>query len=62
MSKTPASTRTFEQWMDLVNQNVESKLGLSTADLPDCCYRDRYEDGASPKQAASRAIRNARDE
>lgn len=31
-------------------------------DLPDFCYRDAYDDNATPAQAARAAIQNARDE
>lgn len=56
------STRTFEQWMDLVDFNVQQRTGMSVYDLPDRCYRDWYDDGATPKQAASRAVKAAKDE
>jgi len=51
--------KTFEQWMAEVNQQIENMYGLSSDDLPDCCYRDWYDDGLSTKSAARRAIKNA---
>lgn len=49
----------FRAWMKKVNSAIQDKVGLSSEDLPDCCYRDWYEDDVSPKQAANKAIRNA---
>lgn len=51
---------TFEQWLREVDRAVVAKVGLSYQDLPDCCYRDWYDQGVSPKGAASRAIRSAK--
>ena len=56
------TTKTYAQWMAEVNAAIEKKYGLSSDDLPDCTYRDWYEEGATAKQAAGRAIRLARDE
>jgi hypothetical protein len=52
---------TFEEWKKKVDQHVETMIGLSCDDLPDCCYRDWYEDKVDAKAAAKRAIRNAKD-
>jgi hypothetical protein len=53
---------TFEQWMQLVEANIARMTGgLSSADLPDCCYADWYEDECSAKSAARKAIRYAQD-
>lgn len=57
-----AQKLTFGQWMTLVDQIIVSKVGVSSLDLPDCCYRDWYDDGATVKSAASRAIRQAKAE
>ena len=59
MAVGQSKKRTFEEWMKDVNRAVYVKLGLTTEDLPDCCYRDWYDEGASPKSAAARALRNA---
>lgn len=56
---TATTKRTFEEWMALVDAAVQSRTGMSADDLPDCCYRDWYDDGLSPKQAAIRAIKAA---
>ena len=43
---------TFEQWMRKVDQCLIAVCGLTHYDLPDCCWRDWYDDGASPTEAA----------
>lgn len=48
---------TFETWMITVNDLVESMVYVSTEDLPDCCYRDWFDEGITPLQAARRAIK-----
>jgi hypothetical protein len=53
---------TFEAWMKEINGHVIRKTGVSVDDLPDCPFRDWYDDGVKPTGAASRAIRNAKDE
>ena len=53
--------RTFEDWMNEVNQAVERIAGMSSDDLPDVCYRDMYEDNMRPATAARHALRNAMD-
>lgn len=47
----------FEEWMRQVNNAISDRLaGLTSDDLPDCCYRDWYDEGLSVRQAALRAI------
>lgn len=53
--------QTFEAWFAAVEKAVQAKTGLSLQDLPDCCYRDWYEDGMSAKTAASKAVRAAKE-
>jgi len=53
--------KTFEAWMILVNDAIWAKAGCFADDLPDVCYRDWYDDGMSPKAAASRAIKSAKE-
>lgn len=50
---------TFEQWLAKVDSVLISRCGLSSDDLPDWCYRDAYEDGTSPRQAAQQAMSNS---
>ena len=51
----------FEDWMKLVDDEIYRRTGMAAEDLPDCCYRDWYEDGVRPAAAASRAIKNAKE-
>ena len=53
--------KTFEQWMQEVDQWLDRKCGMVSADLPDYCYRDAYDDGERPSLVAARAISAARD-
>jgi hypothetical protein len=50
--------RSFEQWMQAVDRLVGYR-GLSVYDLPDCCYRDWYDNRLRPIRAANRALSNA---
>lgn len=50
---------TFEQWMDKVDRLIANRTyGMTSADLADQPYRDWYDDGMSPKQAARQALVN----
>ena len=49
----------FEEWLKEVDEILWSKVGLSKDDLPDCSYRDWYDEGMSPVRAAGKAVRNA---
>lgn len=49
----------FKVWKQQVNSIIEDTIGLSCDDLEDCCYRDWFDDGVSPKTAAKRAIQNS---
>ncbi len=53
---------TYAIWFAAVDAIVQRMIGLSAADLPDAPYRDWYEDGETPRQAAKAAIRLAHDE
>ena len=50
---------TFIDWLCKVNRAIEARYGLTTDDLPDCPYRDWFEDGMSPTTAARMALNNA---
>ncbi len=53
----------FEDWMRRVDAVIAGRLcGLVSSDLPDCCYRDWFDAGVGPQEAARRAIANANDE
>jgi hypothetical protein len=47
----------FEAWMRLVDRELLMKCGMDSRDLADCSYLEWYEDGDSPKAAASKALR-----
>lgn len=49
----------FDDWMKRVDAHIAKRFGLTSADLPDCCYRDWYCDGMGPVSAAKKAIRAA---
>jgi hypothetical protein len=50
---------TFDAWMSAVDDALVRKTGVSSADLPDWTYRDAYEDGLTPQEAADAAVENA---
>lgn len=49
----------FEQWMQRVDAVVQKRTGLSVHDLPDCPFRDWYDNGLTPREASVQAIRSA---
>lgn len=51
----------FKYWIDKVDTEVEKRVCMSVHDLPDCPYRDWFEDGVSPVSAARKAIKNAKE-
>ncbi len=51
----------FDDWKKSVNNEIVRQMGMEADDLPDYTYRDCYDDGVSPKTAATRAIKNARE-
>ena len=50
----------FETWKKQVDQIIVATLGLSSDDLPDWDYQSAYNHNVSPKDAARRAIRAAK--
>ena len=50
----------FEMWLTEVDQVVEDRVGMSVHDLPDCPFRDWYDDGMKAATAAGKAIKNAK--
>ena len=61
MGRPTMSRMNFETWMIAVDTALANLCGgLSSSDLPDCCYADWFEDGMSPKAAAKKAIRRAK--
>ncbi len=52
---------TFEEWMQRIDRVVTRAVGLSIHDLPDCTFRDWYEERMRPVWAADAALRRAAD-
>lgn len=55
----PLAPTTFREWANVVDILIWRMIGVGSADLPDCNYRDMYDDGETPKAAARTAVRNA---
>jgi len=51
--------KAFKAWMVKVDEALVAKCGLCSADLPDWDYWSAWEDGASPKGAATQAYKAA---
>ena len=60
ISQPQPQPRFYQKWMRRVDNIVWEKAGRSLRDLPDCLYRDWYEEGIPAEQAARRALSNAR--
>ena len=53
------SPRSFKEWMAAVNEARVRKVGVCSSDLPNFTYRDLYDQGCTPEEAADAAIENA---
>ncbi|MBU2685534.1 MAG: hypothetical protein KKF27_20025 [Gammaproteobacteria bacterium] len=42
----------FDQWMKVVDSLICDELGVGVNDLPDYLWRDAYDDGIAPEDAA----------
>ncbi|KKM26607.1 hypothetical protein LCGC14_1583110, partial [marine sediment metagenome] len=51
----------YKQWVKQVDREVDRKGGMSIHDLPDVPLADWHEDGMSPKAAAAKAIKMAKE-
>ena len=49
----------FKQWMAEANGHVVKMAGVSIYELPDCTFRDWFDDGLSPQEAADQALEEA---
>lgn len=50
----------FTSWMGAVDQCIGAAAGgLGHRDLPDVAYRDMFEDGCEPSEAATEALYEA---
>jgi len=52
---------TFEQWKQRIDNLLAHVYGITSDDLPDCTWRDWYDDGLRPIYAANRALKRAVD-
>jgi hypothetical protein len=52
----------FDTWMKQVDRAVSAKTGVSVHDLPDCSFRDWYDQGVSASSAAARCVKAAKSE
>ena len=57
-----AREEAFSKWMGKVNARLIEKTGMTSEDLPDCCYRDWFDDGMQPRSAAAQVIKAAKGE
>ncbi len=49
----------FRNWMAEANGHVRGVVGVSIYELPDCPFRDMFDEGVSAKQAADMALAEA---
>jgi hypothetical protein len=56
-----ADEQEFRAWKAHVNAAVRARIGLDADDLPDVDYWSMWSSGTTPKAAAARALRNARE-
>lgn len=50
---------TYEEWLAEVNRETVALVGMRTDDFEDWKYRDAYDDGMDPDQAAREALEYA---
>lgn len=48
----------FGLWLHLVDRQLRRKVGLTHRDLVDWTWRDAFEDGLTPREAALEALEN----
>tara|TARA_R110002020_G_C15921757_1_gene742917 strand:- start:302 stop:511 length:210 start_codon:yes stop_codon:yes gene_type:complete len=41
----------FDAWMNRVDRILIASIGLSSNDMPDCCWRDMFQDDMTPDDA-----------
>lgn len=47
----------FEEWMRRVDATLVAAIGVASDCLPDCPYSEWHEAGATPRKAATLAVR-----
>ena len=55
------AAKTFEVWKASANAECRKLCGMDLDDLPDCPYRDWWDNGVSSIVAAKRAIKRAKE-
>ena len=50
--------QSFQAWLDKVSNVIQRETGLGVFDLADQPYHDWYDDGYTPREAASEALEN----
>jgi hypothetical protein len=48
----------YEEWLEQVDQEVQSRVGIDLHSLEDCTLRDWYDDEIAPADAAAMALDN----
>jgi len=48
----------YKEWLNQVDKNVESMIGLSIHDMSDFMSYDAFEDGLTPQECAVEWIKN----
>lgn len=49
----------FHQYMVAVDREIQARTGLGFLDIEDWTYRDAYDDGVDPEDAAIQALENS---
>lgn len=50
---------TFRSWMVEVDREIQVRCGLQAEDIEDWTYRDAFDDGMDPEEAAIQALENS---
>lgn len=50
--------KTFQQWLEEIDDILAIRIGLSHNDLDDWTYYDAWSDGMSPNEAAQEVLEN----
>jgi hypothetical protein len=56
MSRAKIKTLSFDEWLKQMNEALENKFALSSADLPGKTWQEWFDEGMSPGAAATLAM------
>ena len=59
MTREEVEREAFEKWFELVDNETFELCGVSIHELPECSFRDWFEDGMSAADAAYKAAQYA---